>query len=131
MTTSHQKPRPEVLPGHTFRMITGCGKLYITVNNYEDAPFELFGRMGKAGGCAAATCEGIGRLVSALCRANIPISVAIKQLTGIHCHSSNEELHSCPSAVGEVLKRIQDEISESEHPGTDGDQRSGSPAGED
>ena len=57
--------RPQVTVGHTVRMNTGCGHLYVTVNESEDGrPFELFNHMGKAGGCAASQNEAIGRLIS-------------------------------------------------------------------
>jgi ribonucleoside-diphosphate reductase alpha chain len=128
---SHLKPRPEALPGVTYRIKTGCGSLYVTVNDDGGQPFETFGRLGKAGGCASAVCEAIGRLVSAQLRSGVPIDVAIKQLKGIHCHASSKVAHSCPSAFGEILEKIKNEASKSERPGADGDQRSGSPSGED
>ncbi len=47
------KPRPKVLVGRTVEMMTGCGKLYVTINQDEHGvPFEVFTSMGKAGGLA-------------------------------------------------------------------------------
>ena len=65
------RSRPQVTVGHTVRMNTGCGHLYVTVNETEDgSPFELFNHMGKAGGCAASQNEAIGRLISYALRVN-------------------------------------------------------------
>ncbi|MBZ4642692.1 MAG: nrdA [Deferribacteraceae bacterium] len=63
------RPRPKVLFGKTLEMMTGCGKLYVTINFDENnEPFEVFTSMGKAGGCAQSQCEAIGRLISLVFR---------------------------------------------------------------
>jgi ribonucleoside-diphosphate reductase alpha chain len=49
---SRKRERPRALTGSTYQMETGCGPLYITVNQDEKGLFELFTTMGKAGGCA-------------------------------------------------------------------------------
>ncbi|HKK00734.1 MAG TPA: vitamin B12-dependent ribonucleotide reductase, partial [Desulfuromonadales bacterium] len=59
-----KRDRPRALRGSTYQMETGCGPLYVTINEDNDGLFELFTTMGKAGGCAASQCEAIGRLVS-------------------------------------------------------------------
>src|SRR4030042_191736 len=66
------RKRPEVINGSTRLMKTGCGNLYVTINEDEEGHlFELFTSMGKAGGCAASQSEAIGRLVSLAFRSNI------------------------------------------------------------
>jgi ribonucleoside-diphosphate reductase alpha chain len=88
-----KRERPKVLKGWTYQMQTGCGPLYVTVNQDEAGLFELFTTMGKAGGCAASQSEAIGRMVSLAWRSGIQARQVIKQLQGISCH--------CPSGFGE------------------------------
>ena len=56
--------RPRLLQGETERMETGCGKLFVIMNDDELGPREVFANMGKAGGCAASSTEALGRLIS-------------------------------------------------------------------
>ncbi|WP_279384311.1 TSCPD domain-containing protein [Geotalea toluenoxydans] len=95
-------------------MQTGCGPLYVTVNEDKSGLFELFTTMGKAGGCAASQSEAIGRMVSLAWRSGIQARQVIKQLLGISCH--------CPAGFGEnkvlscadaVAKAIQAHMQES------------------
>jgi ribonucleoside-diphosphate reductase alpha chain len=96
--------RPTDLQGRTFKVRTGCGALYITINDNADGkPIEMFLRLGKAGGCASATAEATGRLVSRLLQiGDSPINI-IKQLKGISCHSSSDEKPSCVNAAAKAL----------------------------
>jgi ribonucleoside-diphosphate reductase alpha chain len=104
------KKRPEVIKGITRAMKTGCGKIYVTVNEDEEGNiFELFTQMGKAGGCAASQAEAIGRLISLALRSNIePIEIE-KQLKGISCHSPawapGGKISSCSDAISKALER--------------------------
>lgn len=100
--------RPEVVRGSTRRIRTGCGNLYATLNlDGEGNPYEMFTRVGKAGGCAASQLEAIGRLITLLLRAKIPIEVLIKQLQGISCHQPSfqgeTKVLSCADAVAKAL----------------------------
>lgn len=88
-----KRERPKALKGWTYQMQTGCGPLYITVNEDKNGLFELFTTMGKAGGCAASQSEAIGRMVSLAWRSGVQARQVIKQLLGISCH--------CPSGYGE------------------------------
>jgi len=104
------RPRPKVVTGSTRVMRTGCGKLYVTINEDEQGPFELFAQMGKAGGCAASQSEGLARLVSLALRSGIAAEEVIKQLKGISCHMpawepGGEKILSCPDAIAKAIER--------------------------
>jgi ribonucleoside-diphosphate reductase alpha chain len=104
------KKRPEVIVGTTRLMKTGCGNLYVTINEDKEGNlFELFTQMGKAGGCASSQAEAIGRLVSLAFRSNIePIEIE-KQLKGISCHSpawaAGGKISSCSDAISKAIER--------------------------
>ena len=104
------RKRPEVIKGTTRLLKTGCGNLYVTINEDKEGNlFELFTQMGKAGGCASSQAEAIGRLVSLAFRSNIePIEIE-KQLRGISCHSpawaSGGKIASCSDAISKAIER--------------------------
>ena len=90
-------------------MKTGCGKLYVTINEDENGrPFEVFTNIGKAGGCASSQAEAIGRLISLALRSNIEAEEIVQQLKGISCHQPSwyEEgrLLSCSDAIAKALE---------------------------
>jgi ribonucleoside-diphosphate reductase alpha chain len=104
------KKRPTVIKGSTRLMKTGCGNLYVTINEDETGrPFEVFTNIGKAGGCASSQAEAIGRLISLALRSNIEPEEIIKQLKGISCHqhSWTEEgkVLSCSDAIAKAIEK--------------------------
>jgi ribonucleoside-diphosphate reductase alpha chain len=104
------RKRPQTIKGETRGMKTGCGNIYITVNEDENGQlFELFTHMGKAGGCAASQAEAIGRLVSLALRSNIEPEAIINQLKGITCHeqtwTSGGKITSCSDAIAKALEK--------------------------
>ncbi|HCC68564.1 MAG TPA: ribonucleotide-diphosphate reductase subunit alpha [Nitrospiraceae bacterium] len=103
------RKRPNVIKGTTRLMKTGCGTLYVTVNEDENGnPFEVFNHMGKAGGCAASQSEAIGRLVSLALRSNIETEEIIKQIKGISCHQpawvNGGKISSCADAIAKAIE---------------------------
>ena len=104
------RKRPDAIIGETRTMNTGCGTIYVTVNEDENGQlFELFTHMGKAGGCASSQAEAIGRLVSLALRSNIEPDVIIKQLKGITCHNqtwaNGGKITSCSDAIAKALEK--------------------------
>jgi len=108
--TTTPRPRPSVTRGKTIRMETGCGHLYVTINEDDDGLVELFATMGKAGGCAASQIEAISRLISLSLRANINPDSIIKQLKGIRCPNPSPILKegkrnfSCADSIAKALE---------------------------
>ena len=103
------RQRPQSIRGVTERVRTGHGNMYVTIN-FDDAdpPFELFGNLGKAGGCDSAQLEAISRLVSLALRSGIEPDTVIEQLRGITCCPAWDEgtlVRSGPDAVALALQR--------------------------
>jgi ribonucleoside-diphosphate reductase alpha chain len=103
-----KRERPRVLTGRTYEMRTGCGPLYITINEDDHGLFEVFTTMGKAGGCAASQCEAIGRLVSLSWRSGLRAESIVKQLRGISCHKPSgfgpSRVLSCADALALAIQ---------------------------
>ncbi len=101
--------RPQLLSGETQRMDTGCGKLFVIMNDDELGAREVFANMGKAGGCASSNTEALGRLISLALKKGASAAEIVEQLKGIRCHvpyglGANATL-SCADAIGKALER--------------------------
>jgi ribonucleoside-diphosphate reductase alpha chain len=97
------RARPTVTKG-----ATGCGTLYVTINEDEHGVCEVFSQMGKSGGCAASQSEAVSRLISLAMRSGLEIEPIIKQLKGIRCPApllgKGGLILSCPDAIGRALE---------------------------
>jgi ribonucleoside-diphosphate reductase alpha chain len=103
------RARQDVIHGSTRKIRTGCGNLYVTVNEDEEGRlFEIFNQIGKAGGCVASQSEAIGRLVSLAFRSGIEPEDIIRQLKGISCHTPvwyrEGKVLSCSDAIGKAIE---------------------------
>jgi ribonucleoside-diphosphate reductase alpha chain len=100
--------RPHRTQGYTYLIKTGCQKLYLTINEDEKGPCEVFVQLGKSGGCPTSNVEAIGRLVSVALRSNIEIDSIIEQLKGIRCPMpvlvEGGVVLSCADAVAKALE---------------------------
>lgn len=103
------RQRPDTMFGITYKMNTAYGNLYVTVNEDEQGPFEVFAQMGKAGGFFSAQTEAITRLISLSLRSNVAIEEIIEQLKGIRgpdvSFSQEGMVFSLPDAVAKVLEK--------------------------
>jgi ribonucleoside-diphosphate reductase alpha chain len=110
-TTRKKGLTPRVRPKDTFgvtkKMKTGCGNLYITINEDENGLCEVFATMGKSGGCASAHTEAVSRMISMALRSGVKPEPIIRQLCGIRCPKQiiikGGSVFSCPDAIGKAL----------------------------
>ena len=111
MVRPHPDERPSETLGVTERIRTGHGNMYITINfdpQGERRPFEVLGRLGKAGACDTAQLEAISRLVSLALRCGIDPEEIVDTLRGISCCPAWDEgtlVRSDPDAIALVLER--------------------------
>ena len=105
--------RKQKLSGQTYQIKTGCGVLYVTINEDNGKPVEVFVTMGKAGGCAASQNEAVGRIISLALRSGADIQKIIRQLSNISCHAAliigEQKVMSCADAIAQTLKQYQSE----------------------
>jgi len=80
------KKRPQVLRGATYKMNTPFGMAYITINDLDGIPSEIFLNVGKAGSDVFAMAEALGRVCSLFLRYGDhgnKVELLIKHLKGI------------------------------------------------
>jgi ribonucleoside-diphosphate reductase alpha chain len=82
--------RPKVLTGVSRRVEVGCGSLYVTMNSDNGNLVEVIANLGKAGSCAGAQNEAIGRLLSLCLKSGVSIEDCIEQLRDIKCPNPKE-----------------------------------------
>ena len=95
----------------TERVRTGHGNMYVTINvdsEGDSQPFELFGTLGKSGGCDSAQLEAISRLVSLALRSGVdPRAYHPANCRGITCCPAWDDWRawsgSSPDAVALVF----------------------------
>lgn len=103
--------RPKVTSGLSIKKVTGCGNLYVTVNDDGNGsgPLEVLARLGKSGGCTHCQNEGLTRAITLGLKYGVPVEEFVKELEGIQCPSPNmwpeeERTLSCPDAVACALR---------------------------
>ena len=104
--------RPQELAGSTYRIRTGHGNAYITVNKDADGLVrEVFANIGKAGACDDVVMHSLTRTVSLALRSGVPAEEVIEQLRGnTSCpiYDDGQLVKSSPDAVGIALQYALD-----------------------
>jgi ribonucleoside-diphosphate reductase alpha chain len=80
------RQRPQILRGSTYKFNTPFGMAYITINDMDNQPRELFLNVGKAGSDVFAMSEALGRVCSLFLRYGDhgnKVQLLIKHLKGI------------------------------------------------
>ena len=101
--------RPEVVSGRTYKVKTGYGSLFVTVNDDESgAPLEVFATLGKSGGFFQEQSEALCRLISVSLRSHIKVEEIIQQLKGIRgpmpVMTNKGTVLSLPDAIAQILE---------------------------
>lgn len=104
-----KRERPDMLSGTTQRITTGYGKLYVNINNFDGAPFELIANIGDSGGFMNGMTEALGKTISVALRHGVPPEELAEHLVGIKSPNiawdNQEQINSIPDAVGKALER--------------------------
>lgn len=102
------RKRPDIVEGFTQKVQTGLGAMYLTVNEVDGAPFEVFATIGKSGRSITAKAEAIGRLVSLALRSGVAVKDIVAQIKGIGgehpVFRGKGLLLSIPDAIAWVLE---------------------------
>lgn len=104
-------PRPISVEGITRRVRTACGNLYVTVTYLDSRLFEVFARLGKAGGCMMSNMEALTVAITMGIRHGILAQVYIDKLKGVRCQNTSldegVQYTSCADAVAKVMEEVQ------------------------
>ena len=103
------RKRPDIVQGFTQKVQTGLGAMYLTVNEVDGEPFEVFATIGKSGRSITAKAEAIGRLVSLALRSGVHVRDVVAQIKGIGgehpVFRGKGLLLSIPDAIAWVLEK--------------------------
>lgn len=112
------RSRPQVLRGATYKINTPFGMAYITINDLEGTPGEIFLNVGKAGSDVFAMAEALGRVCSLFLRYGDhghKVELLIKHLKGIGGSSAigfgANRVESIADAVAKALEsHVQSDV---------------------
>lgn len=104
------KDRPKILKGATHKVDSGCGVIYVTINELNNQTFEVFINHGRCGRCSNIMMGAIGVTISHGLRAGVPLGEFAKALFGFRCdmavnavQNKGIQIQSCIDAVAKVF----------------------------
>ena len=113
--------RPDVVYGFTQRVHTGHGEMYVTINEVDGKPFEVFATIGRSGRSTTAKAEAIGRLISLALRSGIDVGRVVRQIKGIGGEApvfqsgKHGQVQSIPDGIAWVLENRYLKVNEPLH----------------
>jgi ribonucleoside-diphosphate reductase alpha chain len=117
------KRRPQILRGATYKYNTPLGMAYITINDLNGSPSELFMNVGKAGSDVFAMSEALGRVISLFLRYGDhgnKVKLLVKHLKGIGGSGAigfgPNRVESIADAVAKALETHEELRQESSDP---------------
>jgi len=121
MAKLEKEQRPRAVYGHTTRVRTQCGNLYITITNKDDNIFEVFAVLGKSGGCVQSQMSALTTAVTLGIRYGVPPQVYVEKLKGIRCLAPSIDegvvYFSCADAIARVMEEELELLAEQEPEG--------------
>lgn len=113
------KRRPQILRGATYKVNTPFGMAYITINDMNGSPSEIFLNVGKAGSDVFAMSEALGRVCSLFLRYGDhgdKVKLLVKHLKGIGGSGAigfgNNRVESIADAVAKALEQHAEVMSD-------------------
>ena len=107
------KTRPACVEGVTYKCVSGCCELFVTVNHIGTAIYEVFVRTAGKGGCEANN-EALGRAISVGIQGGIDPEKFVRQFSKVRCdvarHNHKALGNSCPDIVGHCILMAKNRI---------------------
>ncbi len=109
MEKMEKKKRPDEITGTTIKIRTKCHPIYVTINELDGRPFEIFVSGAKSGTCMQVQNATLAIVISLYLRYGCPVEELILRLKGIQCGQKNG-MRSCADAIGTALELVHSRL---------------------